>query len=59
MKSFAAFVVGPGARNLGQISGWTMTFMCIVTAFGYALARDWRRALYFLFAAAINATVVF
>jgi hypothetical protein len=58
VKFFTAFVVGDGARNFGQISGWTMTLMCIATAIGYAFARDWRRTLYFLFAAAINATVI-
>jgi len=44
--------------NWGFYIGCFSVLQCAACSVGYAAARDWRHALYFLFAAAITATVI-
>jgi hypothetical protein len=44
--------------NWGAVIGWTGVAQCIAACIGYAFAHDMRRALYYLFAAAITVTVI-
>lgn len=46
------------AQNWGLIIGWFGVVQCIACSVGFAFARDWRRALYYLFACAITLTVI-
>jgi TPP-dependent 2-oxoacid decarboxylase len=43
--------------NWGEISAWGIIGLSFASAVGYAVAHDWRRALYFLFATCITLTV--
>lgn len=44
--------------NWGNVGAWTGAVLSLVSAVGYFLAGDTRRALYFLFAFLITATVI-
>lgn len=44
--------------NWGQIFAWTGALLSLGSAVGYALAHDYRKALYFLFAFAITVCVI-
>lgn len=44
--------------NWGQLAGWAGCGLSLLTAVGYALGKDWRRALYFFFAFCISLTVI-
>ena len=57
--------------NWGEIGAWAGAGLCIVSAIGYAVAhdyrralyyafaKDWRHALYFLFAGCITIVVIY
>ena len=45
--------------NWGQIVAWAGAFLSLGAAIGYTFAKDWRHALYFLFAAAITIVVIY
>lgn len=45
--------------NYGRAFAIAQMSICIWCAIAYALQKDWRRALYWTFAAGITATVTF
>lgn len=45
--------------NIGQISAWAGALLSLASAVGYLCAKDYRRALYFLFVFAITVTVIY
>jgi nitrate/nitrite transporter NarK len=45
--------------NWGQAGAWAGAFLSLGSAFGYALAKDYRRALYFFFAFCITCVVIY
>ena len=45
--------------NWGAVIGWTGVVQCIGACIGYACAHDTRRAMYYLFAAAITLVVIY
>jgi hypothetical protein len=44
--------------NYGQLGAWAGAFLSLGSAIGYLAARDYRRALYFLFAFCITVCVI-
>jgi hypothetical protein len=44
--------------NWGVVLGWAGVVQCTLACIGYALAKDMRHALYYLFAAAITVCVI-
>jgi len=44
--------------NWGYVLGWAGAILSLATSIGYALQRDWRHALYFLFAFGIGVTII-
>ena len=44
--------------NWGEIGAWAGAGLCVVSAVGYAVAHDYRRALYYAFACAITVVVI-
>lgn len=44
--------------NWGVVIGWSGVIQSAGAAIGYAFARDYRHALYFLFAACITLVVI-
>ncbi len=44
--------------NWGTVIGWAGFGQCLAAAIGYGFARDLRRVLYYVFAAAITAVVI-
>ena len=44
--------------NWGEVAAWAGIVLSLASALGYAAVHDVRRALYYLFAAAITLTVV-
>ncbi len=44
--------------NWGSVIGWVGVAQCVAACIGYACTHDTRRALYYLFAAAITVTVI-
>jgi hypothetical protein len=44
--------------NWGTIIGWAGAAQCIAAAIGYALAKDVRRSLYYVFACAITVVII-
>ena len=45
--------------NWGQIIAWAGALLSLGAAIGYAFAKDWRHALYFLFAGCITIVVIY
>ncbi len=43
--------------NWGAILAWTSVVICVGACAGYVYVQDWRRALYYFFAACITAVV--
>ena len=44
--------------NWGAIFAWAGIALSLGASIGYAFAHDWRRSLYYLFAALVTITVV-
>lgn len=44
--------------NWGTVIAWGGAFWSLAAAVGYAFAKDWRHALYFLFAFCITVVVI-
>ena len=44
--------------NWGDAGAWAGAILALASAIGYAIAHDWRRALYFFFAACITLVVI-
>jgi len=44
--------------NWGEIMAWAGALLCFGSAIGYAVAHDYRRALYYTFAFAITVVVI-
>jgi len=44
--------------NFGQLISWVGVLLNVGAAVGYCIARDYKRALYFFFAACITLTVI-
>ena len=45
--------------NWGRAIGLLMSGMCILCAIGYAAAKDWRKAIYYLLVAGVNLVFVY
>jgi hypothetical protein len=43
--------------NWGKVMAWVLIAMMLLAAVGYAVARDYRKALYWFFAACVSVTV--
>jgi hypothetical protein len=46
------------AINWGQVIAWAGALLSLGAAIGYAVAKDWRHALYFFFAFCITVCVI-
>lgn len=44
--------------NWGVVGGWAGAVLSLISAIGYAYAKDWRHALYFFFAFCITVCVI-
>jgi hypothetical protein len=44
--------------NWGNVGAWAGAFLSLGSAVGYLIAKDYRRALYFLFAFGITLVVI-
>lgn len=45
--------------NWGKILGWAITALSLAASVGYLAVHDYRRALYYFFAACITATITY
>lgn len=45
--------------NYGKLLAYTSVALCLGASIGYALQKDWRRSLYYFFAACITVTVTY
>lgn len=43
--------------NWGKTSAWTLVVFMLICSIGYAASKDYRRALYWFFAACVTVTV--
>lgn len=43
--------------NWGKVFAWVLIVLMLACALGYALAKDYRKALYWFFAACVSVTV--
>lgn len=53
--------MGDGVKgmNYGKLLGWTIATLSFGAALGYALAKDYRRALYWFFAGCITVVLTY